>query len=481
MNDLIEAKNNAVVTINNITVATGGTCLRLKNSAQVTLSEVTVRNCTRDNEGAGVKADAATTLTISDSLFTDNTVTNDKEGGHIYTEGTLNVSNTDFINGHAGKAGAIWADGATVDLDDCDFTDNDVDEDGGHIYLTGGATLDMDGGSIVGDGTTINALDDAGGIYFNGGTHTIDNVSFTDLIAVDKAGALRLTGDGTLTMSNNTLNGNMSSNGGHLYLESTFTDSGSTFTGGRSLGDGGAVYVASSPPTMSFTSSSFTDNESLTDDGGAIYFGTSGTLSVVGVVFNDNDAADNGGHIYLTGSATNSATINSSSSFTLGDAEDGGAVYGGDNTTLTIENTSFTTNTASANGGAIRIDGGSLTMSANSFSGNSANAGGQIHAETNITDAGSTFASGTATNDGGAIRVTAGPADLSFTNSTFSGNESETDDGGAIYYGTGGTLTVVGGTFSDNNAADNGGHIYFTGAATNSANISGNTSFSLGA
>ena len=124
----------------------------------------------------------------------------------------------------------------------------------------------------------------------------------------------------------------------------------------------------------------------------------------------------------------------------------GGAVYVGQQATLTVSN--------------------AISNASNTISTNKAQAGGAVYNEGTVTVAASTFSSNSATN-GGAIY---NGGTLTVTSSAFSSN-SATNDGGAIYNASG-TVTVSG-TFSGNSAA-NGGAVY---VADGNVNISGSTFF----
>ena len=138
----------------------------------------------------------------------------------------------------------------------------------------------------------------------------------------------------------------------------------------------------------------------------------------------------------------------------------GGAILVG-NGSLTLQKFAIT-NCSASQGGAIKIGmGGSLLIEDSTLSGNSATGSG---------------------GDGGAIDVDSN-VPVTVRRSTLSGNTA-VDSGGAIYFFSGGSLTVENSTLSGNIAnsptgMDGGGAVYFFGTPTNflisNSTLSGNS------
>jgi predicted outer membrane repeat protein len=105
----------------------------------------------------------------------------------------------------------------------------------------------------------------------------------------------------------------------------------------------------------------------------------------------------------------------------------------------------------------LSVDAGTLAVSNLNFS----NGNGAISAteDGSVTVQGGTFTGNSAAN-GGAISVNTGPGNLTVTDATFTGNTA-TDAGGAIYTSEfAGNTTVTGSTFTRNKAGEIGGAIY---------------------
>jgi hypothetical protein len=174
-----------------------------------------------------------------------------------------------------------------------------------------------------------------------------------------------------------------------------------------------------------------------------------------------------------------------------GSAVSGSTNYGGgllNFGTLTIANAVFSNNAAGNSGGGGIYNDGNLTINNTTFSGNTVSSGGSGGA---IQNAGSatltvnncTFTGNSATGSGssasqGAALANSGRAAVN--SSTFTGNAA-TSDGGAIYNGSGGTLTVLSSSLTNSSAGSDGGAIRNGGVMTLQYSLlAGNTSASEG-
>jgi CSLREA domain-containing protein/uncharacterized repeat protein (TIGR01451 family) len=175
----------------------------------------------------------------------------------------------------------------------------------------------------------------------------------------------------------------------------------------------------------------FEDNEGFADDGGAIYAGASSTVSLTGATF-QNNACYQG--CAIADISNNQMSISHSRfEANLSYSEQGGAIYGDGDAGLTVDSSTFSANTAGDGGAIFWNSTGALTIG------------------------GSTFDANDTTSTGGAIDVEAG-GPLSIRNSTFDANVSS--DGGAIYEDADQAVSITGSTFEDNYAAGEGGGVY---------------------
>jgi len=304
----------------------GGATQILYSSGAITVSDLTFQDGSSDGDYGG--AIFASTATVTDSTFTNNTAT--VAGGAIVAT-TVTVTDSTFTNNTANYGGAIYTSTATVT--DSTFTNNDAVA-GGAIYAYTTAT--------VTDSTFTNNDAVAGGAIV-ATTATVSNSTFTDNTAT--------------------------TNGGAIYAYTTATVTDSTFTDNDAAYYGGAIYTA----TTAVTRSTFTNNVAG-GYGGAIYAG--GTATVTSSTFTGNIAVYGGAIEASTGTITRSR-------FTRNTAgEHGGAMllYAPNSADLRqLRGNTFMRNTAPA-GGAITLgqcvapsrSEAARVLGANRFSGNRA-------------------------------------------------------------------------------------------------------------
>jgi len=163
--------------------------------------------------------------------------------------------------------------------------------------------------------------------------------------------------------------------------------------------------------------------------------------------------------------------------FTDGSAADNGGAIHSTNSTLTINGSAFTQNqaggaTAGQGGGAIFAESGIVTVNTSTFTENEADgaagSGGAILAGTGATlnVTGGTFTENSANRAGGAIEGTAG-ATINITNTTITDNTtgSNPGNGGGLHITGMGNTNIIGGLVSNNSAAAEGGGLW-NGAGT---------------
>ncbi|MBR1615149.1 MAG: leucine-rich repeat protein, partial [Treponema sp.] len=155
-------------------------------------------------------------------------------------------------------------------------------------------------------------------------------------------------------------------------------------------------------------------------------------------------------------------------------SENGGGITKSGNGTLTIENSTISNNTATSYGGGIYIDGGKVIFSSGSISNNT---GSGIYIKSgNATISGGSISNNTSAKGAG-IYLSSTTSSLTLTGGSITEN-SATDKGGGIFINNG-SATISGGSIESNSATYNGGGIYiangdfdFTGgsAKSNTAN-----------
>ena len=169
-------------------------------------------------------------------------------------------------------------------------------------------------------------------------------------VPASSAGGIR--NDGTLTLANSLISGNMAQSGGGIYNSGMLT----------------------------VISSTFSNNTATYGSGGGIH--NYGTLVVRESIFSGNTAevllvgASGGGGVYSTGmlTVTDSTFANNSAPRGAALFSYGGGIYA--NGTATVRNSTFTGNSAEAGGGIASES--SMTLENNTIAGNSAACGGGI-------------------------------------------------------------------------------------------------------
>ncbi len=319
-------------------------------------------------------------------------------------------------------------------------------------------TILPDGGNgltILGNGATFQRSTAAGVAQFRflraAGTTTTP-------VSLDVEGLTFANGDVNVFLT--------ASQGGAIRAEEVnLTLKGCTFSGNKSNGTGGAVYVASSAAqdrTVGIVNSRFSSN-------------TSGTTATIGT-FTSSAA------LALSGSVT--TQVISGSSF---QGNSPGAI-GHSGHGLTVRDCSFDGNTGQVGGnvGVPQYAGG-ITSNAGIFSPlpgpvvieNSTfrnNAVGTIYSDGNLTLTNSTVSG---TSGGGGI-ITTGRGDTVITSSTISGNTTTGLNGAGISAG-GGKLTIDSSTITGNRAqatlfaSVRGGGIYYAGTSGGKLTITNST------
>jgi CSLREA domain-containing protein len=278
-------------------------------------------------------------------------------------------------------------------------------------------------------------------------------------------GTISIFGPGAnlLTVSGNDATRVFMINSGSSALIRDLTVSGGNDTAASGANGGGGIRIEG---FLDLLYSSVVDNRSVNFSGG-IYPRAGGTVFIDNCFIARNMAGSGGGAIYINnGSVDVANTIFDHNTSNL----DGGAIVNGLGT-LTARNITVSNNTAARSGGGLDLsdttviadsriinnlsaasfgNGGgisaddSLTITNTTISGNKAKTGGGIAiagAGENFNISGSTISDNIAVSNAGGIRNSS--ANLNLTNSTVSGNSTETS---SSTDGFGGGLSIEGGT-----------------------------------
>jgi hypothetical protein len=325
---------------------------------------------------------------------------------------------------------------------------------GGGLYNFG--TLTLAAVHFVGNTATDTAGFTGGGaIYNNGGTLNVIDCQFMNNSSAHDAGAVDSgVQGGQLNIRDSTFTGNTGLFGGALWASTSLSLSGSTFSN-NSAQAGGAVFGSTS---LSLSSSTFSNN-SADQGGGFFVFG--GTANVSACTFTGNTASQQGGGYYTGPGSDTTATFVDSAFTGNSTSGDGGGLWNGATNPLTLTGCVIDHNTAANTGGGIANEGGTLAVSDSIFSINSAGfAGGGLRIDGgSVSVASSTILNNTAAFSAGVSNNANGAVTL--TNTTITGNSATgtgvVTAGGIANYtneGQNSTVTLINCTLSNNSASN---------------------------
>ncbi|SFQ56419.1 right-handed parallel beta-helix repeat-containing protein [Flavobacterium akiainvivens] len=492
------------------TVFSGNSATRIFTitGGSITINDVAFTNGMAAENGGAIHT-TGSTVTFNDVLFTENHAggaTAGQGGGAIFAEsGTVTVNTSTFTaneaNGAAGSGGAILAStGATLNVTNSTFTENNALRAGGAIEGTAGATINLTDATIS-DNTTGSNPGNGGGLHVTGaGNTTITGGLVSNNWAAAEGGGL-WNGSGTMSITGTVITENTASGdgadqgGGGIYnlsgtvninAETEITDNvadGDAGSGGGILNDVGA--------SLSITYATISGNVSNRAGGGIEdNSGAAGTFTMTDVMLTGNTtntSPGNGGGLHITGAG--SVTITGG---TVSDNEagaEGGGLWNGTGT-MSIDGTLITNNTAAGagadqgGGGIYNLNGGTVTVinatiSNNSATGTAGSGGGilnDVGSQLTVTD--TEITGNTAMRAGGGIEDNSGTSTIVLNNVTLTDNNAGTapGNGGGLHITGTGSATINGGLVADNIAVEGGGLWNATGTLTvNNVTITGNT------
>jgi hypothetical protein len=204
------------------------------------------------------------------------------EGGGIFNQGALTVTNTTFSGNEAsfGVGGAIYNKG-TLTVTDSILSDNFADDDGG---IANDGVLTVTNSTFSGNSGEVVV-----GAIFNGGAMTVTNSTFSNNSSHFNSGAIG--NGGTLTVTNSTFSANSGGHAGTLdnFLGGVLAVVNSTFSGnfaetGAGIDNDGTLTVTNSTFSGNSIETGSTINNDTTVAGALILKNTivSGTISIFG-------------------------------------------------------------------------------------------------------------------------------------------------------------------------------------------------------
>ncbi len=485
-------------TISDNTAGVDGGGIYLTGPALIsTMETVTVSGNEATNNGGGIyqESDDAISLTMNNVTISNNTAGNNGGGIMLSSLETvdLTINGTSMISDNSGVGGGgiyvYGEDTITLNIGDgtnaVTFADNNADFGGGgaiYVLLMNNVNPDASVDINIASGSLFDT------------NHSTTHGGAIVISADEGAVNIDIAGTGTVFTGNNVGDPSSYGQGGVFYLQvgkdiaMTIGD-GTKFTSNWAQDVGGVLYLTGDNITLDIGKNVlFEGNQSTEGIAGAIYAcaGSENHINIgAGTIFKDNYAELRGGAVFaVTIDSLRTTWIDLDNvTFTgnIASKQDGGAIYtDGD---VTAVNSVFTSNRAGRNGGAMFLNIGIADITGGSFTNNIAeNNGGAIYlgylddtlAGTSIIT-GTQFLNNKAVNGGaiwsgedGALTVNGGI----FGAVSGNGNTATTGNGGAIY--AAGTLTVGNdgakhSEFYHNTAGENGGAIYAKHATVNGA------------
>ena len=405
--------------------------------ARVRLEDVVVAHNHAGGDGGGVSVKDGAGLTITGSIFRDNTA--DGSGGGVSFSATsqaaqVRIDTTTFDTNRTGTSSTSDGGGIRIEampmsstaqpprvdvtVQATRFIDNTTGNDGGGMWNSDVTRLTIE--QVYATGNT--AVEDSGALGLSAMHLNSASFSLTDSYLASN----RTTGPGSMTTpdaggvcfdfqamgaatptghvqavvaGNIFLDNSASGAGGGLYVRDNATQT--TFDAritdnafirnqatlsniaSRENGAGGGTYVDGSAATNRLTLSNnrFVGNTAATNGGGAYLEIDSGTADVARNDFRANHAV-NGGGLYLAGSAdgTMGGTVNlAHDRFHDNTASnDGGAVFIAPPITASLDRDTITRNQAGSAGGGVDNDGGHVTIRNSTIRDNTAPSGPNV-------------------------------------------------------------------------------------------------------
>ena len=345
---------DAIVQVDDIEILAGtsttmGGNIRMDERATVTLTHVVMTSGSASQRGGGVYVASEGNLILVGASFGTNHAA---EGGAIFLESSATITATDtlFSANDADEGGALYTAAATSTLTDCTFEAN-VASTGAGIAAAGGSVT-LNRGNFLSN----VAAENGGAMHLSDGAHLeTDSTDFTDN-AAREGGGLYVSDSSISLVGGSFTGGKASLRGGGISLSGVLASiSGSTFANNVAE-EGGGLYVTTSTATLTGT----TLAANIAENGGGLGMEAS-TVTMTGgggSSVDGNEASDLGGAFYVVGDSFAATTLALDGVQVLGNsaAEGGGVVVYGDASLLITGGTLFSgSNTATGHGGGLAL------------------------------------------------------------------------------------------------------------------------------
>ena len=431
---------------------------------------------------------------------------NGGKGGGVYVSGRFYMSSGAVINnvakGSSAQGGGIWSEHGVMGISGGTISRNSTQDSNGNIAGNGGGIYIYNAGNYaktLSGGTISENEAGYGAGLFNANTSntvTLSGTTISENTATTYGGGVYNAGN--FTMSGGTIGGSETANsavsGGGIYNTGTLTinnaNANITYNTATSSVSGTNTYGGGifSSGTLNMSAGTVAYNTAGSYGGGVR---SAGTTNISGGNINNNSASYGGGVHHATGVLTisggnifkNSATFGGGVGCHSGSISVTGGTIGDSSKTTAAASTSADTrsNYASSYGGGIMIEGSvTLSVSGGTVAYNYAGVnGGGIYNHTsgtvNVSGSAVIKYNGASTSGGG---IFSGYNSSSYTahkvnisGGSILGNVAVSGNGGGVLNNYG-TITMSGGTISQNTATGNGGGVHNN---TGTFNMTGGT------
>jgi len=345
--DTITFSVSSTITLNSLLNVTGGGPLVIDGANTITISGDSNVQILVNSYGADL---------ILEGLILVNGYSN--QGGGIFNNGKLMVSNCTISNNSASSGGCIfnWND---LSISNSTLSSNNASE-GGCIYHQSSEKLSISNSILSGNSAS------NGGCIVNLGPLEIVNSTMSDNSATQNGGCIVSAGYATLTISGSILSSNSAVNGAGIISAGPVTITNSTLLD-NTADYGGGIDTRG---TSSISNSIISGNSASSAGGG---IANMGTLTITNSTILDNNAQEGGGLNIFSGKVSMDKNIISGNTAQTGAGIRNGGI-------LTITNSTLSSNDAATGTGGGIWNAGTITITYSTLAGNSAySAAGSIY------------------------------------------------------------------------------------------------------
>jgi len=229
----------------------------------------------------------------SELLINKDLIIDGDEGNPVTIDAAGNSRVFNIDDGNNSNQAQVTIDGVNITGGFASGTGTNQ-SDGGGIFTNEALTLSN---SLVTGNTASGDVADGGGIYVNSiGSANISNTTISNNTASDDGGGVF--GFGPTNITNSTINNNLANadvgDGGGVYIVGTTTITNSTISGNTANSEGGGVYVKDGTrPDATITNTTITNNQAPAGKGsGLAAFGSIPTTTVTSSIIADNVNSD---------------------------------------------------------------------------------------------------------------------------------------------------------------------------------------------